>query len=111
MFNKLPFNQIESYNKQSSFSLGVKQFCTILNNQPVIGTIKNLNGSKTSNTCFDFSTLHINIPHGKLIRVLKEHIYFCGDGKFILDDRYGAQWSNRQKAGSISFTKSSLKRL
>ena len=97
------FNQIESYNKQSSFSSGVKPFWAILNNQLVIGTIKNLNGSKTSNTCFDFSTLHINIPHGKLIRVLKEHIYFCGDGKFILDDRYGAQWSNRQEFSKSSF--------
>ena len=77
MFNKLMFNQIESYNKQSSFSSGIKPFRTILNKQPVIGTVKNLNDSKTSNTCFDFSTLYINIPHGKLIRVLKERTDFC----------------------------------
>ena len=32
------------------------------------------------------------------------HIYFCfktGDQEFIVVDRYGAQWSNRQKIGSI----------
>ena len=57
-------------------------------------------------------TLYTNIPHGKLMRILNEYLDFCfkvRDGEFIVVDRYGAQWSNKQRAGSVSSTGRSLK--
>ena len=89
------FKQIESYNKQVLYFSGVKSFWAITD------TIKNLNGrnNATSIICYGFSTFYTNIPYGKVIGILKEHIDFCfkgGDGEFIVADRCGAQWSNRQ---------------
>ena len=53
------------------------KFWTILNNQIVIDAIKNQNNrDKAKSTCFDFSTLHTKIPHGKLMRNLSEYIEF-----------------------------------
>ena len=63
-------------------------------------------------TYYGFSTFYTNIPHGKLIRILNKHIDFrfkVGDREFIVVDRYGAQLSNRQTTGAISFTENSLK--
>ena len=43
----------------------------------------------------DILTLYTNIPHGKIIRILNEHIDFCfknDAGEFIVVDKYGAQW-------------------
>lgn len=93
--------------------MGVKSFWAILNNQTVIDTVTNLNGGKkaTSITCSDLSTPHTNIFHGKLMRILNEHVDFCfkvSDGEFIVVEGFGAQWSSKQKAGSI-FTGRSLK--
>ena len=64
------FNQTENNIKQGSFFLSVTDL------------IKNLNGRKKAKsiTCFDFQTLHTNIPHDKLVRVLNEHIDFCFKG-------------------------------
>ena len=44
-----------------------------------------------------FSTLYTNIPHGKPIVILNEHMdhsFEGGDGSFIEVDRYDALWSN-----------------
>ena len=49
----------------------------------------------------------------KLVRVRSTHRYFCfkgSDGEFILPDKYGTQWSNRETSGLISITKSSPKK-
>ena len=81
---KLTFKQIESYYKQSFFFSGVTSFSEILKNQSVIDSVKNLNGlnKAESVTCYDVLTLYTNIPHGKPIGILNEHIDFCfkGDG-------------------------------
>ena len=107
------FKQIESLiSKVLSFQvLNHSKQSSIINTD----TIKNLNSRNkaTSITRYHFSTLHTNITHWKLIRILNEHTYFCfkvGDEEFIAVDRYGAQGSNRQKTGAESFTKSSLKK-
>ena len=105
--------QIGSYNEQSSFFSGVTFFWSAINNQFVIGTIKNLNDRKnaTSITRYDCSTLSTNIYFGKLIRIIKEHIDFCfkgSDVELVIVDRYRDQQINRQKIGAISFIKSSL---
>ena len=107
------FKQIEICDEQSSSFLGIKSFWRITNNQHVIDIIKILNGHNkaTSITCYDFSTFYFNIPHGKLIRILNEHIHFSfkgRDGEFNEVDRYRSPSSNTQKTGSISFTRSSL---
>ena len=80
-----------------------------------INDIKNINGRNkaTSITYYDVSTLCTNILHRKYIRILNDHVDLCfrGDGgEVIVVDRYGAQWSNRQQAGAVSFTKYSLKK-
>ena len=46
------------------------------------------------------------------MQILKEHLDSCykgGDGKYKVVARYGAQWSNWQKTGSMSFTRDSKK--
>ena len=112
---KLMFAQIKAYNKEYSFYSGINTFWTILNNQPVINTINNLNERKKANsvTCFDFSTLYTKIPHAKLLKVLNELIDFCfkgGDKEYISVDRYGAKWVSQEKRGCVMFTKTSLKK-
>ena len=76
---KLLLNRIQSYNMQNSFFLGVKCLLTRLNSQPAIEAVENLNGhNKAMSIMFlDFWILYINIPHGKIIKVLKEHIDIC----------------------------------
>ena len=109
---RLLFQQIEIEDQLSSFFLGVESFWTILI-PAIIDTIKNLNGrnKETSITGYDFSTIYPKILHGKLMRILNEHVDFCfkvSDGEFIVVEGFGAQWSSKQKAGSI-FTGRSLK--
>ena len=111
---KLLFNQIHSYNDESRYYSGVNSFWTILNNKPVINSINNLNKrSKASSiSCFDFSTLYTNIPHDKLIKVMRELIEFCfkgGNKRIIKVDRYGASWVTEEKSSSVYFSKNRLK--
>ena len=49
---------------------------TILNNQPVINALSKFSVNATSTSCFDFSSLYTNIPHGKPMKVLNELIDF-----------------------------------
>lgn len=93
------FKPFEDDNMQSFFFSSVESFWTILNNQHVIYTTKNLNGRSkaTPITCYNFSTPFTKISHGKLIGILNEHIDFCFnsvDGEFVVVDKYGTQLSN-----------------
>ena len=87
----------------------------MLHNQLVIDTNKRVNDcNKTIEfTSLYFLSLYTNIPHGKLIRILNEHIVIHSevhDGKLVMLHRYGAQWSYRQRPGSIPFTWNSLRK-
>ena len=101
MFNQFESYQFESYSSQGLSCSGIKSFWTVLNNKSIFDIIKYLIGSNkaTSITSFDFLILYTNIPHGKLIRVLKDHrdSWFKGrNEELIIANRYGAQWSNRE---------------
>ena len=111
---KLIYQQVESYNEQCCFFSGVKTFWPILNNVPVLNSIKNLNQrcKASSITCFDFLTLYTKIPHEQLLKVLNDMIDFCfkgGNHQFISVTKFGAKWVGQNRPGATIFTKSSLK--
>ena len=73
---KIPFDQIESYN-----------FWTILNNQPVIKSIHNINrNTAASISFFNFSTLRTNISH-KYFKANKRDFIVAG-GFIVLNGQY-----------------------
>ena len=82
----------------------INLLCTILNNQPVIYTLKKLNNGEkaTSISCFHFSALYLKIIYDKL-KVLNELIFFdffyffffWGSYSGAIDDD-GAKWSKKK---------------
>ena len=92
---KILFLQIESCNNQLSYCSEINTFWIILNNQPAIKSIANINVRTTaaSISFFNFSTLRTNISHNKLSKVLCEITEFsfkANKGDFIIVDKYAA---------------------
>ena len=88
----------------------MKTFWTVLNNQPVINAINNINSRKKARSfsTFDFSALYTNINHNKLRFVLRELINFCFDedsGNYIAVTKFGARWVDDKKNYKIVYVK------
>ena len=66
---KLIHRQTENFHRFSKFDANYNKFWVIQNTDPVLATLKKINGKNSAKriSCFDFSTLYTNIPHDKLL--------------------------------------------
>ena len=111
---KLIQNQTENFHRNSKFDANYNKFWVIQNTDPVLESLKKINGKVAAKhiSCFDFSTLYTNIPHDKLIKKLNELVDFAykgGDRNNICFNGNGSAYWGR-KAKKKSFSNSSLKR-
>lgn len=91
--------------------LGIKSFCSVQTNQPVIDPIRKINvrNKAFSITNSDFSTLYKNIPRNKLKNTMWEPISVCVNGgkkKFGVT-KFGATLTDNKF--KTAFDKASLK--
>ena len=97
--------------------LGIKSFCSVQTNQPVIDPIRKINvrNKAFSITNSDFSTLYKNIPRNKLKNMMWEPISVCvngGEKKFIdvtkfdatlIDDKFKTAFDKASLKLAINF--------
>ena len=110
---KLIHRQTENFHRLSKFDGNYNKFWVIQNADPVLSTLKKINGKKSAKciSCFDFSTLYTNIPHDKLLNKLNILVDFAFKGRnrnnICLNSNGTAYWGH--KAKTKCFTKQSLK--
>lgn len=110
---KLIHRQTENFHRYSKFDANYNKFWVIQNTDPVLNTLKKINGKKSAKSisCFDFSTLYTNIPHDKLLEKLNDLVEFAfkgGNRNNICFNFNGTAYWGR-KAKKKCFTKHSLK--
>ena len=110
---KLIHRQTENFHRFSKFDANYNKFWVIQNTDPVLATLKKINGKKSAKSisCFDFSTLYTNIPHNKLLDKLNDLVEFAFKGgnrnNICFNSNGTAYWG--RKAKKKCFTKHSLK--
>ena len=110
---KLIHRQTENFHRFSKFDANYNKFWVIQNVDPVLETLKKINGKKSAKciSCFDFSTLYTNIPHDKLLEKLNNLVDFAFKGgnrnNICFNFNGSAYWG--RKAKKKCFTKRSLK--
>lgn len=110
---KLIHRQTENFHRFSKFDANYNKFWVVQNVDPVLATLKKINGKKSAKriSCFDFSTLYTNIPHDKLLEKLNNLVDFAFKGgnrnNICFNFNGSAYWG--RKAKKKCFTKHSLK--
>ena len=99
---KLFYEKTERYYIKGKVWSGMKTFCIIQNNYPVISSINKLNKCRAakSMTNSDFSSLYTKIPHDKLLYVLNKITDFAFNGgtrDYVTVYNLGAFWSQSKK--------------
>ena len=110
---KLIHRQTENFHRHSKFDANYNKFWVIQNTDPVLATLKKINGKKSAKriSCFDFSTLYTNIPHDKLLEKLNNLVDFAfkgGNRNNICFNHNGTAYWGR-KAKKKCFTQRKLK--
>ena len=77
---KMLFRQVENFQNKSTFYSSSGEFFPIIEKLNIINTRKR--AKKMS--AYNFSILHITIPHNLLIKVLLEIIHFVLNRKFVV---------------------------
>ena len=79
---KIIHRQTENFHRSSKFDANYNKFWVIQNTDPVLATLKKINGknSAKSISCFDFITLYTNIPHNKLLDKFNDLVEFAFEG-------------------------------
>ena len=100
---KLIHRQTENFHRFSKFDANYNKFWVIQNTDPVLATLKKINGKKSAKSisCFDFSTLYTNIPHNKLLDKLNDLVEFAFKGgnrnNICFNSNGTAYWGRKDK--------------
>ena len=112
---KLIHRQTENFHRYSKFDANYNKFWVIQNVDPVLDTLKKINGKNSAKriSCFDFSTLYTNIPHDKLLEKLNDLVDFAFKGgncnNICFNFNGSAYWGRKAKKEMLfkAFTESS----